>query len=170
MHALWDRAVLTHLITSQQAVPLMLGRGGLIVEVTDGEGTHYRGNLAYDLVKTAVNRLALAQAEELRTQGVTAVAVTPGFLRSEAMLEGFGVTEANWRDAVARDPHFQASETPRYVGRAIAALAADAHVSRRTGEVLTSWNLAEEYDLHDMDGSRPHWGRHFATNILPSQT
>lgn len=170
-HTLWERAVLTHLITSQRAVPLMREHpGGLIIEVTDGDGARYRGNLAYDLVKTAVNRLALAQAEELRPYGITALAVTPGFLRSEAMLDGFGVTEANWRDAGQRDPHFLASETPRYIGRVIAALAADPHVDRRTGQVLTSWDLAEEYDIDDLDGSRPHWGRHFATNVLHTPT
>jgi NAD(P)-dependent dehydrogenase (short-subunit alcohol dehydrogenase family) len=171
IHTLWERAVLTHLITSQHAVPLMLEhRGGLIIEVTDGDGAHYRGNLAYDLVKTAVNRLALAQAEELRPHGVTAIAVTPGFLRSEAMLDGFGVTEANWRDAGERDPHFLASETPRYIGRVIAALAADPHVNRKTGHVLTSWDLAEEYNIDDLDGSRPHWGRYFTTNIINTPT
>lgn len=167
VRALWDRAVLTHLITSQQAVPLMLERrSGLVVEVTDGDGAQYRGNLSYDLVKTAVNRLALAQAEELRLHGITCLAVTPGFLRSEAMLDGFGVTEDNWRDAGAQDPHFLASETPRYVGRAVAALAADPAVPSKAGHVLATWNLAEEYDLHDIDGSRPHWGRYFTTNIL----
>lgn len=153
---MWERAVLTHLTTSQHAVPLMLERpGGLMVEVTDGLGSHYRGNLAYDLVKTAVNRLAFAQAEELRPHDLTALAVTPGFLRSEAMLDGFGVTESTWRDAVAQDPHFAASATPRYVGRAVAALAADPHVHRKSGQVLTSWDLAKEYDLYDADGSRP---------------
>ncbi|MCO6006969.1 SDR family oxidoreductase [Actinoallomurus purpureus] len=167
VQTLWERAVLTHLITSQHAVPLMLEHpGGLIVEVTDGDGAHYRGNLAYDLVKTAVNRLALAQAEELRPHGITALAVTPGFLRSEAMLDGFGVSEANWRDAGERDPHFLASETPRYIGRVITALATDPHVERKSGQVLTSWDLAEEYDVYDLDGSRPHWGRHFTNNIL----
>lgn len=167
VRAMWERAVLTHLITSQHALPLMLERpGGLVVEVTDGDGSRYRGNLAYDLVKTAVNRLAFAQAEELRPHGLTALAVTPGFLRSEAMLDGFGVTETTWRDAVEQDPHFAASETPRYVGRAVAALAADPHVHRRSGQVLTSWDLAEEYDLHDIDGSRPHWGRHFTHHNL----
>jgi NAD(P)-dependent dehydrogenase (short-subunit alcohol dehydrogenase family) len=167
VQALWERAVLTHLITSQHAVPLMLEHpGGLIVEVTDGDGAHYRGNLAYDLVKTAVNRLALAQAEELRPHGITALAVTPGFLRSEAMLDGFGVSEANWRDAGERDPHFLASETPRYIGRVITALATDPHVERKSGQVLTSWDLAEEYNVYDLDGSRPHWGRHFTDNIL----
>jgi len=167
VRAMWERAVLTHLITSQHALPLLLERpGGLVVEVTDGVGANYRGNLAYDLVKTAVNRLAFAQAEELRPHGLTALAVTPGFLRSEAMLDGFGVTEATWRDAVEQDPNFAASETPRYVGRAVAALAADPQVRRRSGQVLTSWDLAEEYDLYDVDGSRPHWGRHFTDHNL----
>ncbi|WP_436531366.1 SDR family oxidoreductase [Actinoplanes sp. HUAS TT8] len=160
--AMWERSVLTHLITSRHAVPLMMRhRGGLIVEVTDGVGREYRGNLAYDLSKAAVNRLALAQAEELREHGITAIAVTPGFLRSEAVLDHFGVTEANWRDGGDRDPHFLASETPRYVGRAIAALAADPAVSARTGQVLTSWDLAEEYGIDDVDGRRPHWDRHW---------
>jgi len=171
IRTLWERAVLTHLITSQHAVPLMLQHpGGLIVEVTDGDGTRYRGNLAYDLVKTAVNRLALAQAEELREHHITALAVTPGFLRSEAMLDGFGVTEANWRDAGKRDPNFLASETPRYIGRVVAALATDPHVHSRTGTVLTSWDLADEYDINDIDGTHPHWGRHFNANILNTST
>jgi NAD(P)-dependent dehydrogenase (short-subunit alcohol dehydrogenase family) len=163
--AMWERAVLTHLITSQQAVPLMRRhRGGLIIEITDGVGEEYRGNLAYDLTKQAVNRLALAQAEELREHGITALAVTPGFLRSEAMLDHFEVTEANWRAGVAKDPHFAASETPHFVGRVVAALAADPKVGVRSGKVLTSWDLAEEYGITDVDGSRPHWGRHFQKN------
>lgn len=161
--AMWERAVLTHLITSQHVVPMMLRRGsGLIVEITDGLGREYRGNLAYDLTKTAVNRLALAQAEELREHGITAVAVTPGFLRSEAMLDIFGVTEATWREGGARDPHFLASETPRYIGRAVAALAADPGVGARSGQVLASWDLAEDYGFRDVDGRRPNWARHFA--------
>ena len=165
---MWERAVLTHLITSQQAVPLMRRhRGGLIIEITDGVGDEYRGNLAYDLTKQAVNRLALAQAEELREYGITALAVTPGFLRSEAMLDNFEVTEANWRAGVAKDPHFAASETPHFVGRALAALAADPKVSARSGKVLTSWDLAEEYGITDVDGSRPHWGRHFQETRPP---
>ena len=129
------------------------------------ETNAHRGNLAYDLTKTGVNRLALAQAEELRSYGITAIAVTPGFLRSEAMLDGFGVTEVNWRDGGAKDPHFLASETPRFVGRAIAALAADPRVAERSGQVLASWDLAEEYGVDDVDGRRPHWGRHFAATI-----
>ncbi|MGH2443596.1 MAG: SDR family oxidoreductase [Chloroflexota bacterium] len=167
IRALWDRAVMTHILTSQQVAPLMLENGrGLIVEITDGDGTQYRGSLGYDLVKTAVNRLALTEAEELRPYGITALAVTPGFLRSEAMLEGFGVTEANWRDGAKRDPHFIASETPRFVGRAIAALAADPNVGSKRGQVLTSWDLAGEYGFDDVDGRRPNWGRYFVENIL----
>ncbi|MFD2091436.1 SDR family oxidoreductase [Blastococcus deserti] len=162
---LWQQAVVTHLLTSQHLVPLMLDHHrGLVVEITDGTGEDYRGSLGYDLVKTAVNRLAFAMAEELRPHGVTALAVTPGFLRSEAMLEIFGVTEANWRDGVRRDPHFAASETPHFVGRAVAALAADPAIAARAGLVHTSWDLGEEYGLTDVDGRRPHWGRHIAAS------
>ncbi len=162
---LWQQAVVTHLLTSQHLVPLMLPRHrGLVVEVTDGTGEDYRGSLGYDLVKTAVNRLAFAMAEELEPHGVTALAVTPGFLRSEAMLEIFGVTEANWHDGARRDPHFAASETPHFVGRAVAALAADPDVAVRAGLVHTSWDLGEEYGLTDVDGRRPHWGRHIAAS------
>jgi len=119
-------AVETHIITSWHAVPLMTRTpGGLIVEVTDGTETRYRGSLFYDLAKASVIRLALAQAAELKPRGITAVALTPGFLRSEAMLDHFGVTADTWHDAITKDPHFAASETPRYIGRAVAHLAAD---------------------------------------------
>jgi NAD(P)-dependent dehydrogenase (short-subunit alcohol dehydrogenase family) len=159
------QAVETHLITSWHLVPLMVDRGsGLVVEVTDGVGPEYRGNLPYDLVKAAVIRLALTQAEDLREHGVAAVAVTPGFLRSEAMLEHFGVTEDNWREATQKDlpqaEHFIASETPRFVGRAVAALAADPNVMEKTGQALSSWKLSREYGFTDLDGSRPDWGRY----------
>ena len=171
VRALWDRAVMTHVITSRHAVPLMLEhRAGLVVEVTDGEGRDYRGSLGYDLIKTAVNRLAFAQASELRPHGITALAVTPGFMRSEAVLDHFGVSEANWREGGARDRHFLASETPRFVGRAVAALAGDAKVAAKAGRVLTSWDLAEEYGFDDVDGRRPHWGRHFAAQVAGSPT
>jgi len=157
------RAVHSHIITSHFAVPLMLDRAdALIVEVTDGVGAGYRGNLFYDLAKVSVIRLAVALAYELRNRGVTAVAVTPGFLRSERMLELFGVTEANWRDHIARDPHWSESETPLYVGRCIAALAADPQHWRVSGSALTSWDLAEQYGVDDADGRRPHWGRYIA--------
>src|SRR5439155_2843958 len=115
-------AVTTHVITSHYGAPLLVARSrGLIVEITDGAGDGYRGNLFYDLAKASVIRLALAQAEDLRPFGVAAVALTPGFLRSEAVLDHFGVTAANWRDGVAQDKHFAASETPHYVGRAVVA-------------------------------------------------
>jgi NAD(P)-dependent dehydrogenase (short-subunit alcohol dehydrogenase family) len=134
----------------------------LIVEVTDGDAFWYRGNLYYDLAKIGVIRLAFAQAFELRNRGVTALAVTPGFLRSEAVLDHFGVTEANWTDAIARDASFAQSETPSFVGRAIAALAADPDVNRYAGQVLASWRLAREYGFTDVDGNRPDWGAYFA--------
>ncbi len=160
---MWQRAVFSHIITSQYAAPLMIKRKqGLIVEVTDGDTTSYRGNFFYDLAKSSVIRLAYGMAEELRPHNVTALAVTPGFLRSEAMLEHFGVTEANWQDGAKIDPHFSASETPYFVGRAIAALAADPMVARFAGGAYSSWGLSEEYGFSDIDGNRPHWGRHFA--------
>ena len=158
---LLERAVFSHVVTARHAAPLLMRTGnGLIVEITDCDSYQYRGNLFYDLVKTSVIRLAFDFARELRRHGVSAVALTPGFLRSEAMLERFGVTEASWRDAVAKDPHFAASETPFFVGRAVAALAADPAVSRMSGRVLSSWALSDEYGFADMDGSRPHWGRY----------
>ncbi|HKP95721.1 MAG TPA: SDR family oxidoreductase [Fibrobacteria bacterium] len=155
-------AVHTHIITSRYGAPLLLETGdGLIVEITDGNTLGYRGNFLYDLVKSTVIRLAYNQAFELRRHKVAAVAVTPGFLRSEAMLELFGVTEANWRDGARQDPHFLASETPFFVGRAVAALAADARVMEKSGRVFSSWDLSDEYGFTDIDGERPHWGRHW---------
>ncbi len=165
---LLDQAIFSHIVTARHAAPLLMRTGGgLIVEITDGDNYQYRGNLFYDLVKTSVIRLAFAYARELRHKGVTAVAVTPGFLRSEAMLERFGVTEANWRDAGERDPNFLASETPLFVGRAVAALAGDPEVARKTGRVFASWTLADEYGFTDADGARPHWGRHFERTYGP---
>jgi NAD(P)-dependent dehydrogenase (short-subunit alcohol dehydrogenase family) len=160
-----ERAVDSHIITSHFLIPLMLGRaGGLVVEITDGVGSGYRGNVFYDLVKASAIRLAQALAFELRPHAIAAVAVTPGFLRSEAMLEHFGVTEDTWRDAA--DPHFAAvSETPLFVGRAVAALAADARAWRKSGRALSSWELADEYGFADADGRRPHWGRYLSAQI-----
>ena len=164
---LLNQAVLTHLITSRYGVPLLVARkSGLVVEVTDGDQPAYRGNLPYDLVKSTVIRLAFGMADELKPHNVAAVAVTPGFLRSEAMLDHFGVTADTWRDAVAEDPHFIASETPRFVGRAIASLAGDGNVMAKTAAVLTSWGLSDEYGYDDADGAHPHWGRYFEENIL----
>ena len=161
--AMLRQAVHSHIITSHYAAPLMLGRRrALIVEITDGDSFGYRGNLFYDLVKDTVIRLAMMMAYELRKKDVTALAVTPGFLRSEAMLDRFGVTEANWRSVGKREPDFLVSETPLFVGRGIAALAADPKIKTKTGRVFASWDLSDEYGFVDADGSRPHWGRHFA--------
>lgn len=158
-----ERAVHSHLITSRFAIPLMLDRdGALLVEVTDGVTPAYRGNVYYDLVKSSAIRLSMALGYELRERGVTAVAVTPGFLRSERMLALFGVSEATWREHAARDPHWAESETPLFVGRCIAALAADPERWRLNGSALASWDLAERYGIDDADGRRPHWGRYIA--------
>ncbi|MFE9774681.1 SDR family oxidoreductase [Streptomyces sp. NPDC005931] len=150
----------THVITSHHALPLLLRHpGGLVVEMTDGTADYnrdtYRVNLFYDLVKSSVQRMAFALAHELAPRGATALALTPGWLRSEMMLEQFGVREDNWRDALERVPHFAISETPRYVGRAVAALAADPDVARYNGRSLSSGGLAQEYGFTDLDGSRP---------------
>jgi len=162
---LLERGVVSHLLTARHAVPLVLRSDrGLVVEITDGDDLSYRGNALYDLVKTSAIRLAFALAEELRPHGAAAVAVTPGFLRSEAMLDLFEVTEATWRDGVARDPHFAASESPLLVGRAVAALAADPAILTRSGGLFSSWELAAAYDLVDADGTRPDWGGYAAAH------
>jgi NAD(P)-dependent dehydrogenase (short-subunit alcohol dehydrogenase family) len=158
-------AIDTHLITSHHALPLLVRRpGGLVVEVTDGTAAynadHYRVSTFYDLAKTSVIRLAWAQAQELREHGGTAVALTPGWMRSELMLEHHGVSESNWRDAIERTPHFCISETPMFVGRAVAALAADPDVSRWNGQSLSSGGLAQEYGFTDVDGTRPDCWRY----------
>lgn len=150
----------THAITSHFALPLMIKQAGaLVVEVNDGttdyNSTNYRVSFFYDLVKTAVNRMAFALGHELRPHGGTAVAVTPGWLRSEAMLDAYKVTEASWRDATKIQPHFAISETPAYVGRAVAALASDPSVSRWNGMSLSSGQLAKVYGFTDIDGSQP---------------
>jgi NAD(P)-dependent dehydrogenase (short-subunit alcohol dehydrogenase family) len=154
-------AIDTHLVTSHFALPLLIrDPGGLVVEMTDGtrefNAERYRLSTFYDLAKWAVIRLAFAQGHELAPHGCTAVALTPGWLRSEMMLEHFGVTEENWRDGAATNPHFAAiSETPRFVGRAVAALAADPDVQRRNGGSFSSGELAREYGFTDVDGSQP---------------
>ena len=134
---------------------------GLVVEVTDGDQHGWRYNLFYDMAKMGAIRMAYSMGAELAGKGVTVVAVTPGFLRSEAMLDKFGVTEDNWRDQVKTDPHFAESETPWFVGRAVAALAADPKVASKSGKVYASWTLAKEYLFSDQDGTRPDWGRYF---------
>jgi len=159
-------AVHAHIVTSRHGVPLMIPRRrGLVIEITDGDSPRYRGNLFYDLAKASNIRLAYAMAEELRPHGIASVALTPGFLRSEAMLEHFGVTEANWREGAKRDPHFIASETPAFVGRAVAALASDPQVLFKSGGVYGSWELAKEYGFTDVDGSRPDWGAYFTEHL-----
>ena len=159
--AMLKHGLVTHLITSRHAAALMVAAGsGLIVEVTDGERLDYRGTLFYDLVKTSLIRAAFAMAEELRPHGVAALALTPGFLRTEAMLEYFGVSEDTWRDAVAYDLNVVHSETPRLIGRSVAALAADPELMARSGRVWSSWGLARHYGLRDLDGARPNWGGH----------
>jgi NAD(P)-dependent dehydrogenase (short-subunit alcohol dehydrogenase family) len=154
-----DLGVRAHALTSRLAVPLLVRRpGGLVVEMTDGTAETNRGyrvNFFYDLAKYAPIRMAQALAEELKGVGGTAVSLTPGFLRSEQMLDHFGVTEENWRDAVAKDPHFAISESPSFVGRAVAALAADPDRARFNGGSLSSGDLAKEYGFTDVDGSRP---------------
>ncbi|WP_327048149.1 SDR family oxidoreductase [Microbispora sp. NBC_01189] len=153
-------AVDTHIVTSHYALPLLIRKpGGLVVEVTDGtaeyNAANYRVSFFYDLAKTSVLRMAFAQAKELAPYGGTAVSLTPGWLRSEIMLEHFGVTEETWRDALAGQPHFAISETPAFVGRAVAALAADPEASRWNGQSLSSGGLAQVYGFTDVDGSRP---------------
>jgi NAD(P)-dependent dehydrogenase (short-subunit alcohol dehydrogenase family) len=146
-------AIYSHIINVTYAVPLM--KRGLIVEITDGDGFYYRGNLYYDLTKVNAIRLAMDFARELRKKKIACVAVTPGFLRSEAVLETLHVTEENWRDAIKRRPEFAESETPYFVGRAISALAADAKVMKKSGRVFNSFELAQEYGFVDIDGRLP---------------
>ena len=159
--SLMRNAVDTHIITSWYVAPWMVKqKRGLIIEVTDGITSGYRGSLFYDLAKASVNRLAMAQAAELKAHNVAVMAVSPGFLRSEAMLDYFGVTEATWREAIAKDPHFAESETPHFIGRAVVALASDPNIMMKSGTAVATWNLAKEYGFRDLDGSRPDWGRY----------
>jgi NAD(P)-dependent dehydrogenase (short-subunit alcohol dehydrogenase family) len=158
-------AIDTHLITSHYALPLLVrSPGGLVVEVTDGTAAynadHYRISMFYDLAKTSVTRIAWALAQELRPYEGTAVALTPGWMRSETMLEIHRVSESNWREATERTPHFCISESPRYVGRAVAALAGDPDRSRWSGQSLSSGQLAQVYGFTDVDGTRPDCWRY----------
>lgn len=162
--ALVDRAIKTHIITSYHGLP-RLRAGGLVVEITDGDGYFYRGHFFYDLIKTSIIRMAFGLSQDLAERGIPAVAVTPGFLRSEWMLDHFGVSEANWRDAAQKVKEFIASETPLFVGRCIAALAADPRVMNKNGRVYASWDLAQEYAVDDADGTRPHFARWLQANM-----
>ncbi|MGZ8434789.1 MAG: SDR family oxidoreductase [Candidatus Binatia bacterium] len=158
-------AVDTHAITSHFAIPLLIKTpGGLVIEVTDGtdeyNAAHYRISFFYDLAKASVNRMAFALAHELKPFSATAVSLTPGWLRSEFMLEAYGVTESTWRDATKISPHFAISESPAFVGRAVAALAQDPDVSRWNGKSLSSGQLAKIYSFTDLDGSQPNAWRY----------
>lgn len=160
-------AIDTHLITAHHALPLLIENpGGLLVEVTDGtaeyNAEHYRLSPFYDLAKVAVNRMGWAHAKDLAPHGATAISLTPGWLRSEIMLETYGVREENWRDATAKVPHFIISETPHFVGRAVAALAADPNRARWNGQSLSSGGLAKVYGFTDLDGSQPDAWRYIA--------
>ncbi|AWN22999.1 short-chain dehydrogenase [Deinococcus irradiatisoli] len=158
-----ERAIWTHVVTAHAALPL-LRPGALIAEITDGDSWVYRGNFFYDLAKTGVMRLAHNWAAELAgdPRGITSVSLTPGFLRSEEMLDHFGVSAENWQDAALQNPDFAESETPHFVGRALACLAADPEKFRFNGKALASWTLMDEYGFSDVDGRQPHWGRWFA--------
>lgn len=158
-------AIDSHLITSHYALPLLIkNKNGLIIEMTDGtfeyNQKNYRISMFYDQAKTSINRMAWALAQEVQPYQCTAVALTPGWMRSEIMLEHFMVKEENWQDAAEREPHFLISESPRYVGRAVAALAADPQVMRFNGQSLSSGQLAQVYGFTDVDGSRPDCWRY----------
>ena len=156
LRAYLDQTLVSHLITNRHFAPLMVeANRGLIVEVIDGHFAGYRGHILYDLVKSSLARIAYGMAMELARTGVTALALSPGFLRSEAVLEHFGVTEQNWRDAIAKDRYFAESETPALTGRAVVALAADPNVGRKAGLILFASDLAREYGFTDVDGRTP---------------
>ena len=161
----------THIITTRHAAPLMVKqKSGLVVEIGDGDALFYRGNLFYDLVKVMTTRLAYAWAEELRPHKVTALAVTPGFMRTEMVLERLKATEENWREVAEKSSKacgygLAGSESPYFVGRAVAALAADPKVLSKSGGLYSSWGLAEEYGFDDLDGTRPHWWRFFSEHF-----
>ena len=157
----------SHIVTSHAALPLLVRNpGGLLVEITDGtekSNRNYRKPFFYDLAKVTPIRMAHDLGEELKEHGCTAVCLTPGWLRSEAMLDtAFKVTEENWRDACAYVPHFAISESPTYIGRALTALAADPDVARWNGQSLSSGGLAQEYGFTDVDGSAPDAWRYIA--------
>lgn len=169
-----ENAIHTHLITSRYGVPLMVARrSGLIVEITDGQTYKVRGPLSYSLAKIGAIHMAEVMAGQLDWQelpGITAVSLTPGFLRSEDMLDKFGVTEGNWQQGAQVDADFLVSESPFYVGRAAAALAADPEVHRFHGQALSSWDLMHVYNFTDIDGTQPDWGAHYKTKHGPDAT
>jgi hypothetical protein len=142
-------------------------KSGLMVEIIEQAGVGYHGQFFFDLMEISLKRLSYAMAQELAAKGVTALAIAPGFMRTEAILQGFGVTEGNWREAAehnaeAKQWGFISSETPCFAGRAVAALAADPHVARKSGGIYDSWSLSEEYGFTDLDGTRPNMGRYLS--------
>jgi NAD(P)-dependent dehydrogenase (short-subunit alcohol dehydrogenase family) len=159
--AIFRQALTSHIITAKHAAAAMMPRKqGLIVEVTENDILGGGGNPMSQVVKSALKLLPLSWAAELEPHGIAVVAVTPGFLRSESMLQHHGVSEDNWRDAGRKDPNFLESESPLFVGRAVARLAADPKVMTRTGMLFSSWELARDYNFTDYDGRRPDWGKH----------
>ena len=169
--AMFRQGLTSRIITAKHAARAMMpARRGLIVEVTENDIIGGGANPIAHAVKTAQKVLPLQWATELAAHGITVLAITPGFLRSETVLEHFGVTEDNWREAGRKDPNFLVSESPLFVGRAIAALAADPKARHRTGSLLSSWELAREYGFTDYDGRRPDWGRHTIDfSVLPPE-
>ncbi len=162
-----ERAINSHIITAHYAAPLMIsGGGGEIFEITDGSTDEYRGSFFYDLVKTTIMRMAKTMAIELKSHSVAAIAVTPGFLRSEAILEHFGVTEENWRDAISKYEPFALSESPYYLARALKAMSADHKIMDKSGKTFAVGDLAEEYGFTDVNGTQPHWQR---DNVAPGK-
>jgi NAD(P)-dependent dehydrogenase (short-subunit alcohol dehydrogenase family) len=158
--AIFRQTILSHIITAKYAAPIMIRQGsGLIVEVTESDIMSAGGTPLSQTAKLALKGLALNMAAELKVHGVTAVAITPGFLRSESMLQSQGVTEANWWDAGSHDKNFLESESPLFIGRAVAAIAQDPKVAKHAGQLLSSWELARQYKFNDHDGRRPDWGR-----------
>lgn len=160
---MWRNGLETHFRSLHALLPLVIRASrGLVVEVTDGDQDRNSGVLLYDQVKNGIRWLASGLSEQLLDRGVTTIGATPGFLRSEAMLDHFGVTEENWNAGIATDPYFAVSESPYYLGRGLAALAADPERARWNGQIVTSWGLAQDYDIRDIDGSQPRWGQWFA--------
>ena len=163
------QSLLSRMITAKQAALVMKARKrGLIVEVTEHDLLGGGGNLVSAIAKSGVKLMANFLADDLRKSRVAVVSLTPGFLRSETMLQHFGVTEANWRDGGKKDPHFLQSESPLFVGRAVAALANDPNVMEKTGMILSSWELGREYGFTDADGRRPDWGEYGRKKVVPS--
>jgi NAD(P)-dependent dehydrogenase (short-subunit alcohol dehydrogenase family) len=163
------QSLFSHVLTAKHAAIRMVAKKrGLIVGVTESHMLFGGGNVMADVVKTGIKGLAVRLAEELRPHGVAAVAITPGFLRSESMLERFDVTEETWRDGGKKDEHFLYSETPLFVGRAVAALAGDPEILARSGMLTSSWEVAREFGFTDVDGTRPDWGRHWTDAVIPA--